>query len=326
MFDFIFNPSISFQERLRRVFDYQLAHNRVYQTFSGMFDLPDPENLSPASVPLLPIRAFKEGILYTEASEPELLFKSSGTAGHKRSVHRVAYRHLYKKSVEEEFYRHFPKDETSILCYTPGYNENPESSLTWMLNHLVNQDPSGLSGFLPLDKAPDATLFTAIADAGRKPVLFGAAFGLLDMIDAGTGPLPPETEVIETGGMKTYRREMSKTMLRERLAEGFSIPQNQIHSEYGMCELLSQSYAIGGEWFASPHWAELSVRNPNDPSLLCEPGEEGMIGIIDLANICSCPFILTEDRGVSNRKGEIRVLGRWHGAELRGCNFLIDRD
>jgi hypothetical protein len=326
MFDFIFNPSTPFAERLSRVFEYQIAHNPVYRTFSGMFGVTNPETVTPENVPLLPIRAFKEGTLYTEAGDPDLTFRSSGTASQVRSIHRVARKKIYETAIEKEFYRHFPREHTSILCYTPGYSENPDSSLVWMLHHLVKSDPARLSRFLPLHSVPEAEPFREIADAGRKPILFGAAFGLLDMIEGGSGPLPAQTEIIETGGMKTYRREVSKSQLRRLLGDGFQLPAENIHSEYGMCELLSQCYALGGEWFTSPHWVEVSVRNPDDPLKRCSYGEEGKIGIIDLANIHSCPFILTDDRGVMNEDGEFQILGRWHDTELRGCNFLIDED
>ena len=55
-------------------------------------------------------------------------------------------------------------------------------------------------------------------------------------------------------------------------------------------------------------------------------GGEGLIGVIDLANLYSCSFILTGDKGIQNDKGQFQVLGRWNPVNLRGCNFLIDSD
>ena len=49
-------------------------------------------------------------------------------------------------------------------------------------------------------------------------------------------------------------------------------------------------------------------------------------GVIDLANINSCCFILTGDKGIQNNEGQFQVLGRWNPINLRGCNFLIDQD
>ncbi|MDZ7694540.1 MAG: hypothetical protein U5K69_26025 [Balneolaceae bacterium] len=39
---------------------------------------------------------------------------------------------------------------------------------------------------------------------------FGAAFGLLDLVEMESPLLPGNSIVIETGGMKTYRREISQ--------------------------------------------------------------------------------------------------------------------
>lgn len=322
----IFDPSIIFFEKAKAVFHYQAEHNPVYRVFSKHFisDGKSPEHIE--DIPLLPIRAFKDALLITDGLEPELIFRSSGTGSMSRSKHPVAEADLYRRSILHGFSQYFNSEDFTLLCYTPGYSDNPESSLLWMLKYLVDLDVQELSKFLPLNQPLRQTELLNAAQGDRIIILFGAAFGLLDLIEMGSDPLPERAHIIETGGMKTHRREMGKTELRQRISSGFDIPPDHIHSEYGMCELLSQLYAIGGEWFESPGWVHASVRDPNNPSRVCDVGEEGKIGVIDLANLYSCSFILTEDRGVMNDEGEISVLGRWHSAALRGCNFLIDRD
>ena len=64
----------------------------------------------------------------------------------------------------------------------------------------------------------------------------------------------------------------------------------------------------------------------DEPNKLLEPGQEGRIGIVDLANIYSCSFLLTGDRGLMDSKGDFQVLGRWEPTSMRGCNFLIEQD
>jgi hypothetical protein len=71
---------------------------------------------------------------------------------------------------------------------------------------------------------------------------------------------------------------------------------------------------------------KVSIRNPENPMQEVGKGEEGLIGVIDLANLNSCSFILTGDKGVMNSDGKFQVLGRWNPKNLRGCNFLIDQD
>lgn len=322
----LFDESRSFLERAVFAFNYQREHNPAYATFASHFISGNKEPRRISEIPLMPIRAFKEMNLIVDGKQPEVIFKSSGTGTMNRSTHPVADLDLYRKSITEGFNKHFNLDRSTILCYTPGYADNPDSSLLWMLNYLTKQDFSGRSRFLPLDEPLTTETIESALDKDHTLILFGAAFGLLDLIEAGSSKLPKSAHIIETGGMKTHRREMSKHELRQRLSDGFGTDLMQIHSEYGMCELLSQMYAIGGETFKTPHWMKASVRNPEDPFDECAPEFEGKIGIIDLANIYSCPFILTDDRGLIDMDGNLSVLGRWQTAELRGCNFLIDRE
>ena len=321
----IFNSSISFADRFDAVYRYQIQANTIYKNFSAVFGLNENSEITPESAPLLPIRAFQIETLYTADHDYELIFKSSGTSGMQRSTHYIADKRLYERAIIQGFSEHFPLSEYSILCYMPGYSDNQYSSLIWMANYLIKKDNSGLSRFLDQSVKLDNWI-EKVDELGRKPILFGAAFGLLDILKNTNYIKSKPFEIIETGGMKTYRREISKAELRKILSEGYGIEQSSIHSEYGMCELLSQMYSIGGEWFTTPHWMEVTIRNPDNPQEICKPGEEGKIGIIDLANVYSCPFLLTEDKGVMDQEGKFKVLGRWNSDDLRGCNFLIDRD
>lgn len=195
-----------------------------------------------------------------------------------------------------------------------------------MINELIRQDDSGLSRFLPLGKPLDEWEIEKIAESGKRLMLFGAAFGLLDLIDMNSVRLPGNTIVMETGGMKTYKREMGRSELHRRLADGFGISDGQIHSEYGMAEMLSQAYDLGKEGFATPPWLRITIRDPRNPLEAVENGEEGLIGVMDLANVYSGSFLLTGDRGVMGEDGRFSVLGRWKAENLRGCNFLIDQE
>lgn len=324
--EILFDSEKSFYERALFTYKYQVENNSYYRTFARHFFGENQQPDSISEIPLMPIRGFKELDLIVDGKEPALEFRSSGTGEMNRSRHLVAEPDIYRTAIEKGFNEHFDTTSSTILCYTPGYSDNPDSSLLWMLKHLVESDSSGLSRFLSLEKPLNREIIEEVSRPDRTIILFGAAFGLLDLLEAGSGPLPDSAHIIETGGMKTYRREMSKEELRFILAEGFGISEIQIHSEYGMCELLSQMYAIGGTWFSTPHWMYATVRDPLDPAVEYIPGEEGKVGIIDLANIYSCPFLLTEDRGVMNSDGRVAILGRWNPADLRGCNFLIDQD
>lgn len=324
--NFIFDSSISFEDRCLQIFQFQAEKNPFLKRFFEPFGLKSASKPNTKDIPLLPIRGFKDGkiVVESEKEDSELVFKSSGTSEMSRSTHYILSQKIYEKAIFEEFKKHFPFDEYIVLFYLPGYDQNSQSSLIWMAKYLIQSDPSGDSQFVSMENSEN--IDPMFSNRDKKILIFGAAFGLMDLIESKKNRSFNGLEILETGGMKTHRREMTKPELRKALSEGFEISLNKIHSEYGMCELLSQMYAIGGEWFNAPHWVQVSIRDPKNPSKICKVGEEGKIGIIDLANIYSCPFILTDDKGIMDASGRFKVLGRWNPNDLRGCNFLIDHE
>lgn len=328
----IFDSSISFSEKALQVFEFQKEFNPVYGKFCKALGVNQVSDID--EIPLLPIQAFKDATIISQSNSTSniqhptsnLYFQSSGTSGMTRSRHYIADPELYIQSIVRGMKQFYELEEFVILAYTPGYNSNPHSSLVWMLNVLINRDESGLSRFLALNEPFDHSLIQEIIKSGKRLMLFGAAFGLLDLIELGDTKIPKNSIIMETGGMKTQRREMSKQDLHTALSEGFDLPKENIHSEYGMTELLSQAYSFGSEWFTCVPWMEVSIRNPKNPMEEVSFGEEGLIGIMDLANLNSCSFLLTGDKGIQKENGEFQVLGRWNTTNLRGCNFLIDQD
>lgn len=326
----IFDISIPFQEKALEIFHFQKDNNPVYGRFCKALGILNPDSVN--KIPLLPIQAFKETQILTAENPKEInlkntvYFQSSGTSGMQRSTHYLLDTEIYKQSIISGMKHFYELDEYVIWAYTPGYSSNPNSSLIWMLNTLIERDTSGLSRFLELNKPLSQNELDKVTSSGKKLMIFGAAFGLLDVLEMEKVNIPKNSIVMETGGMKTHRREMTKSELHQTLSEGFDLPQNQIHSEYGMSELLSQAYSLGGEWFECVPWMNVTIRNPENPMEIVPNGTEGLIGVIDLANRNSCAFILTEDKGVMGENGRFKVLGRWSPQNLRGCNFLIDQD
>src|SRR5699024_6216779 len=327
----IFSESIPFEEKVRRVFKYQFEHNPVYHRYCEALEGGEiisrvEDDIS--AIPLLPIEAFKDANVNIGEleSEPDLIFKSSGTSDMQPSIHQVPDAKLYEESLLEGLREYYDLNTAVIWGYTPGYAENPHSSLIYMIQTLIGQDQQGLSRFLPLDKPLDKDAVEEIEKKGKQLILFGAAFGLLDLLEMEETALPSNSIIIETGGMKTHRRERSRKELHRTLSNGFELDGSRIHSEYGMAELLSQCYATGGPWFNTLPWMQVSIRDPENPAANMSSGEEGLIGVIDLANVHSCSFLLTGDRGMMDDRGRFQVLGRWNPVDLRGCNFLMEED
>lgn len=320
----IFDGNLSFEDRCMKVFEYQVNQVEVYKRFCEALGISKPEN--PEEIPLLPLQAFKDTRVLKNDFASNLHFKSSGTSGMQRSTHFIRNPDVYKQSIIHGMRQFYELDDFVIWAYTPGYNDNPDSSLVWMLQALISQDSTGFSRFLDLNTPLDTVALKKINASGKRLMLFGAAFGLIDLSEKHPTPLPNGSVIMETGGMKTHKREITRSELHHKLASSFDLPVGNIHSEYGMTELLSQSYSLGDEWFVSPHWMKVTIRNPENPLEILPAGEEGLIGIIDMANLYSCSFLLTGDKGIADDAGRFQVLGRWSTYNLRGCNFLIDQD
>lgn len=324
-----FDIETTFEEKAIQVFEYQRENNLVYQKFCKALGIQDVQSVD--EIPLLPIQAFKDAEIITDQSDLKFkiqnlkYFESSGTSGMQRSRHYLLDPNLYKESLIKGMSQFYDLDNYVIWAYTPGYDQNPHSSLISMLDTLIGRESSGFSRFLEVGKPILRSDLEKVMESGKRLMLFGAAFGLMDIVEQ-SSVLPPSSIIIETGGMKTYRREMTRTELHSALTDGFGLPEQNIHSEYGMTELLSQAYSLGDEWFECVPWMGVSIRDPQNPMNELENGEEGLIGVIDLANQNSCSFILTGDKGVKAEDGRFKVLGRWHAQNLRGCNFLIDKD
>ena len=126
---------------------------------------------------------------------------------------------------------------------------------------------------------------------------------------------------METGGMKGKRKELLKEEIHQLLQEAF-LTEN-IHSEYGMTELLSQCYSKGENIFDFPSWMKILIRDVNDPLSIIGNNKTGGVNVIDLANIYSCPFIATQDLGKTFDNESFTVLGRFDESDVRGCNLLV---
>jgi hypothetical protein len=145
------------------------------------------------------------------------------------------------------------------------------------------------------------------------------SYALLDLIALKQFRLK-NTIVMETGGMKGRRREMVREELHKELKAGFGV--DQIHSEYGMTELLSQAYSHGNGIFDCPPWMQVLIRDPEDPFQLLDRKRTGGVNVIDLANFNSCSFIATQDLGRAREGSSFEIVGRFDHSDIRGCNLM----
>lgn len=310
-----------FEELALRVFHFQYHNNSFYRKFS------DALKRSPSSVsrireiPFLPIEFFKTQKIRSSSLPPETTFTSSGTTGSQKSQHLVPSLNLYEKS----FFTGFESLYGSVADYLiigllPSYLERQGSSLVYMVNAFIKKSRFPESGFY-LNQYQKLSQQLNVWDAsGKKILLIGVSFALLDLIEQERFHLK-NTIVMETGGMKGRRKEMTRAELHQKLQTGFGV--NTIHSEYGMTELLSQAYSKGNGLFQCPSTLQIRIREPQDALSYQPDGKTGGINIIDLANLHSCAFIATQDLGKKQAENQFEILGRFDDSDIRGCNLMV---
>ncbi len=306
-----------FEELALSTFYFQYKTNPIYRQYADLVQRQNPQSI--LEIPFLPIDFFKYHEIRSHQRPVELFFKSSGTTQQVRSTHFLEDKTLYEQSFEKS-YRQFvghPEDQI-IIALLPNYIEQEFSSLVYMVKYLIEKTNSPLSDFYLYDKDKIQEVYQTAISLNKEVILFGVTYALLDLAEEGAKL--PGVKVIETGGMKGRRKEISKAELHTILKEKLQI--ETIFSEYGMCELLSQSYS-DGILFESPSWMKILIRDKNDPYTFVDDGKSGGINVIDLANLYSCSFIQTQDLG-RRSNFNFEVLGRMDNAELRGCNLMLE--
>ncbi len=307
------------------IFFIQSANNEVYKKYIQALGI-DPQSVdSIEKIPFMPISFFKTHEVITGTFQPEIIFESSGTTGENTSRHFVKSIQLYKKSFTKGFNLFYGDiSNWCILGLLPGYLERENSSLIVMVDDLIKKSNHPNSGFYLHDheKLYQALVHNEIT--GKPTLLIGVTYALLDFAEKYSMKLQ-NTFIMETGGMKGKRKEMTREEVHEILRNKFGL--SKIHSEYGMTELLSQAYSKGDGIFETPAWMKVLTREYNDPFAINsfaanKRSSNGLINIIDLANLYSCCFIATDDVGRVYKNNRFEVLGRRDVSDLRGCSLL----
>lgn len=310
-----------FDELSLEIFRWQAQRNNVYGNYLRAIGFV-PENISGRDqIPFLPISFFKTHNVECGDFIAEKIFASSGTTGANTSRHFVKDLSLYRDSLAcgfKEFYG--DPHQYAILALLPSYLERSDSSLVYMAGELMKVSAHPLNGFF-LDKFEELSKRIELLEKQKqKTILIGVTFALLEFAKKFPCNLN-HTIIMETGGMKGRREEITRYEVHALLSSSFG--PNKIHSEYGMTELLSQAYSQGDGLFQCPPWMSVSIRDVTDPFCRLPAGRTGAINIIDLANVHSCAFIATDDLGSIRANGTFEVSGRYDHADVRGCNLLV---
>jgi phenylacetate-coenzyme A ligase PaaK-like adenylate-forming protein len=305
-------------------FWYQYNHNPVYHQYCNTLRVDIDKIKTIEAIPYLPISLFKTHTIVTTDFIPEAVFESSGTTGTINSKHLVKDINLYKESFTKGFeYFYGNPQDWCILTLLPSYLERNNSSLVMMAGELIKQSEHPLSGFYLDEKEKLFNTLQQLEQQQQKTILLGVTFALLDFAEQ--YPMPFwNTIIMETGGMKGRRKEITRQEVHNILCNSFHLPA--IQSEYGMTELLSQAYSKAYGFFQCPPWMKILIRDEDDPltihSIARDNPVTGAINIIDLANIYSCSFIATDDAGKLYPNKSFEVLGRLDNSDIRGCSLM----
>ncbi|MBF6643095.1 MULTISPECIES: acyl transferase [Chryseobacterium] len=309
-----------------KTFRYQYENVEIYRKFVDFLKVNPDEVNTLAEIPFLPIEMFKNHHILDKNVRADLFFQSSGTTQMNLSKHHIADPALYEESIYKSFEQFIGKPEDFIfLGLLPSYLEKQNSSLIYMVDYLMKKSGKPENGYFLYNHSELLQLLNQLGN--QKVILFGVSFALLDFLDYCHSGLNKESLhvlenmiVIETGGMKGRKEEMTKDELLKILQDG--LKTDKIYSEYSMTELLSQAYSLGNNEYKCPNWMRIMVRNAEDPFSYEKEGRTGAINIIDLANMHSCSFIATQDLG-KIMGDQFQVLGRIDHSDIRGCSLLV---
>jgi hypothetical protein len=322
--DKIFSVTESgFSQLALDIFHFQYEANSVYNSYVNALGKTPSDVDEIEKIPFLPISFFKTDEIKTGKFNAEVIFKSSGTTQTINSQHHVKDVSIYTRSFTTAFKKIYGDPQKwCVLGLLPSYLEKGNSSLVYMVDDLIKQSQHPESGFYlyELEKLKE-TLFL-LERANQRALLIGVTYALLDLAEKFPMQLI-NTIIMETGGMKGRREELTRIEVHDQLKKAFG--KTEIHSEYGMTELLSQAYAKKEGRFEFPPWMKVLIRDDEDPLTVQHSASgvvSGALNIIDLANVYSCSFIATDDVGKLYPDKSFEVLGRMDGSDLRGCSLL----
>lgn len=304
------------------LFHWQAKNVAIYAAYLSALRI-QPESITQLyDIPALPLAFFKSHSVKAWDFGAVAHFSSSTTTGQTPAIHALSDLSFYERHSRSLFESAYgPLSDWVILALLPSYLERGGSSLVYMIDHFIKAGNHIESGFFLYDYKGLHASYKRAKSQGKKVLLWGVSYALLDLAESEDAfALEADDMLMETGGMKGRRRELVREELHEILRSAFAV--NQVHSEYGMTELLSQAYSAGAGIYNRVPSLKVNIRDTHDPFTLLPMGKTGGVNLIDLANIDSCAFLQTQDLGRILPDGQFEILGRFDHSELRGCNLM----
>ena len=301
------------------VFRYQYEHNRLYRQYVDTIDREEVRSVD--EIPFLPISFFKNFTIKSGEWSSEKVFKSSGTTASIQSSHHVRSLEWYNKIAYLSF-AHLVSElhNVCVLALLPSYLERDDASLVYMVQEFIHKSTHKESGFF-LDNMASLSKQLQENQSNKVPtLLIGVSFALLELAEKYPQDLS-NIMVMETGGMKGRAKELLRIELHDFLKKAFKL--SSVYSEYGMTELTSQAYMTGNHFLPAPTMRAYTT-DIYDPFSKLANAKQGVLNIIDLANVDTCSFIQTSDLAKVYADNSFDVLGRIDNADIRGCNLMYE--
>ena len=148
---FSIRSSRDFEKKALEIFLFQANNNSVYKKYIEQLGINPEKIKSLQQIPFLPIEFFKTQEVISRSSvvgHRSSVFLSSGTTSAERSSHFVSDISLYEKSFQKCFELFYGDiKQYAILALLPGYYENKNSSLIYMVMDLIKRSQNKHSNF-----------------------------------------------------------------------------------------------------------------------------------------------------------------------------------
>jgi hypothetical protein len=339
---FIQNPRLDdgvyneeFNEVALALYDLHRKYNPVYAKYN-IGELDDWNK-----IPLMPISEYKFSDVGLEIEGsmpfPGVEFHSSGTTIGDKSKHRMFSTQTYRLAILKGLggmILDSMAPQYRVVLLSPTL---PNSSLYYMMQYITDQlDYRGLrEQWYEFDNQELVReQIESLRGEDHPVILFGTSLAFYDLMQTLKGldgledlKLPEGSILIETGGWKGRDIKIAPEALTEATGKFFGIPEWNLIREYSMSELSSQLYcwnSLEGPNYHNPHWMGVKLVEPLTQRPV-DYKESGIIGFVDLANVWSCPFVLTEDMGHFKESlwgDSVLVLeGRATNAPEKGCSL-----
>ena len=305
------------QRKLRhpQLFDALLQTSDVFtdtQAWQGLLAQPPTQTL--------PISTFRnDATRFYCGEQVAARYLSSGTTTKQRAVSLFSAEGLllYKLAAVATFdsvLKHYwgksaqTAQGVSLLDY-----EAEDSSLATMLRWIAE--------FWPLPRLSPAALpeYLAKLDPQRPFFLWATRSQLLQLLRKKMWlSLPARAIVIETGGWKNLQSGMSEKRFQRQVLKFFGLSEDNLCSEYSMCELAAQAWRCGvHSRFSFPAWVQVMISRDG---VQTERRGTGRLCVYDPLRIDYPWLFCTEDLVSTAGQGLLRLRGRVPYAPLRGCS------